>query len=60
MKGRDKRRKAKERKELNRKPETLFACQVLNGLADETTCRAEQRFQKSMNPNGCKGCMRYE
>lgn len=59
MKGRDRRKRAKERKEKN-KPEKLISCLVLQGLADESTCRAEQRFQKSMNPNGCTGCLRYE
>ena len=54
MKGRDKRRRAKSKHEIPM--DRLRRCTVLVSLIDETTCNAEQRFQKSQEKNGCAAC----
>ncbi|MEK6744263.1 MAG: hypothetical protein AABZ15_11655 [Nitrospirota bacterium] len=56
MKGRDKRRRVKSRK--NEVPlERLRHCSgVMAALIDASTCTAEQRFQKSQAINCCDGC----
>lgn len=61
MKGRDKRRRATDRKNqgavsVAMKPRR---CIALNALIDDATCRAEQRIQRCQPENGCKGCEHY-
>ena len=59
MKGRDKRRRAKERQQRNIVTVTGAEgrrCKVLVAIVDETNCRAERRFQQAQQPNNCEGC----
>jgi len=58
MKGRDKRRRAKSKHEIPF--DRLRRCAAMVSLIDESTCIAEQRFQKSQDTNGCSECQHKE
>lgn len=66
MKGRDKRKRATRRRgdtgtRGNGVPlDRLRRCKVMVSLIDESTCNAEQRFQKSQEKNGCAACEHKE
>lgn len=56
MKGRDKRRRAKARKERSPQPVVHGCRHVVGGIYNAADCRVAQRWA----PGGCRGCHNLE